>query len=131
MAVDFSDSVRLIDASMEGCDATTSDCTLRLVWESEGRPTADFTVFVQLWQEGQQIAGYDAPPLNGDYPTSLWAANEIIIDLHELDLSNLRPGNYRIITGLYNFSTNERLPAMVNGEPLPNYAVDLGSIVLE
>jgi hypothetical protein len=131
MAVDFSDSIRLIDASPTGCDSTTSDCKLRLVWESKGRPAADYTVFIQLWQAGQQIAGYDTPPLKGDYPTSMWAAGETIVDPHDLDLSNLSPGEYRIITGLYNFSTNERLPAAENGEPLPDYAVDLGSIVLE
>ena len=76
------------------------------------------------------MAGFDSPPLNNDYPTSLWAAGEVIFDPHPLDLSTLTPGEYQVIVGLYNFATGDRLPAKANDEILPNYAVNLGAITI-
>ncbi len=78
------------------------------------------------------VQGFDAPPLGGDYPTRRWAAGEVIIDPHPLDLSALPPGEYRLLTGLYNFTTGERLPAASpTGAPLPDFAVELGLLSLE
>ena len=88
-------------------------------------------MFVQLWQNGKKIIGFDAPPLQNDYPTSLWDAGDVIIDPHLLDLSTLPPGDYQVLTGLYNFTTGDRLPAGIDGKPLPDYAVNLGTITIE
>jgi hypothetical protein len=124
--VEFADNIRLLRADLTGCPAP--DCTLTLSWAAQAAPAADYTVFVQLWQNGQQVAGFDAPPLNGDYPTGLWAAGETIIDPHRLDLSGLPPGRYTVLAGLYNLADGRRLPAAVNGQPLPDFAVPAGEI---
>jgi hypothetical protein len=129
--IEFPDSIRLIDANLDGCSTIVDRCVLSLVWQGEGVPTNDYTVFVQLWQNGQQMAGFDSPPLNGDYPTGQWAAGEVIIDPHRLDISGLPSGEYQLFAGLYDFATGERLAATVSGTPLPDYAVDLGAIILE
>ena len=92
------------------------------------RPATDYTVFIQLWRDGKFVAGFDAPPLANDYPTSLWDAHEVIIDPHRLDLSKVSPGTYKVIAGLYNFTAGERLSAAIDGVALPDYAVDLGVI---
>ncbi len=113
---------------MQACTSTDQRCIVTLTWQAQARPSADYTVFIQLWHNGEQIAGFDSPPLGNDYPTSLWRAAEIISDPHQLDLSPLRPGRYRVLAGLYNFATGERLRASANDEPLPDYAVDLGLI---
>jgi hypothetical protein len=128
---EFTGNIWLAEARVHHCPAPTHACTITFTWVARGQPAADYTVFVQLWQDGQQVTGFDAPPLNGDYPTSLWTAGEVIVDPHRLSPSDLPPGEYRIQVGLYNFSTGERLPATSGGEPLPNHALDVGTIHLE
>ena len=44
---------------------------LTLYWRADVKPAQDYPVFIQLWQNGEQIAGFDGPPLDGDFPTSV------------------------------------------------------------
>ena len=132
-AAEFSDKITLGRYNIEGCQAQAGSCQVLFTWLAHGRPAADYTVFIQLWPAAAQVragaaAGFDGPPLAGDYPTSLWAAGEVIVDSHPLDLSLLPPGEYRVLAGLYNAATGDRLPAAAGDEPLPDYAVDLGLI---
>ncbi len=125
---EFADNIQLVDAVVENCASPNKECHITLTWLAQGRPAADYTVFIQLWQEGELIAGFDSPPLTNNYPTSLWEAGEVIIDPHPLDLSAVPPGSYRVFTGLYNLTTGERLSATAQDDPLPNFAVDLGTV---
>jgi hypothetical protein len=125
---EFADNISLVSAQLENCSTNKYDCRITFTWLAQTRPTADYTVFIQLWRNDQFAAGFDSPPLNNNYPTRLWDAGEVIVDVHRLNLSTLPPGKYRILTGLYNFATGQRLPATANGEPLPDYALDLGTI---
>jgi hypothetical protein len=127
---EFADNIELNDVSIENCQTQASPCRITFEWLARGRPSADYTVFIQLWQADQWVAGFDAPPLANDYPTNLWDANEVIIDPHTLDLSAVPPGSYRILAGLYNFTTSERLPVSQKGVPLPDFAIDLGQLEL-
>jgi hypothetical protein len=129
--IEFVDSIRLINTGLTGCSDREEPCILTLTWQSTGAPAANYTVFIQLWQQGLQIAGFDSPPLNGDYPTSLWAAGETIVDPHQLEISQLPPGEYQILVGLYNLTTGERVAAASNGTPLPDYAVEACTLILE
>lgn len=97
---------------------------LTLYWQADGQPAADYTVFIQVWQGDEQVAGFDGPPLGGDYPTGWWDAGEIIVDVHPLDLSQISDGN-RLLVGLYRLDSGERLPAVGPEGPLPDYAVEL------
>jgi hypothetical protein len=101
-----------------------------LNWQANGYFETDYTVFIQAWHtpEGGYAAGFDGPPVQGDYPTTLWSPGEIIVDTHPLDLAVLSPGTYRLIAGLYNPITDERLPAFGPDGPLPDYAVELGTL---
>jgi hypothetical protein len=128
----FGDNIQLADYHIEGCESITEPCQVIFIWQAQGHPATDYTVFVQLWRSGQKIIGFDSPPLASDYPTSLWAAAEVIVDPHPLDISDLAPGEYRILAGLYNFAIGERLPAnAADGSPLPGYALDLGVISIK
>jgi 4-amino-4-deoxy-L-arabinose transferase-like glycosyltransferase len=124
--------VRLGDAiSLIGYDL---DGGLTLYWQAYGQPAADYTVFIQMWDEDEQVAGFDGPPLGGDYPTSWWEAGETIVDTHPLDLGRagitlpLESGRHRFLVGLYRLDTGERLPAVGSDGPLPDYAVELLSV---
>jgi hypothetical protein len=79
------------------------------------RPTAkNYTVFLQLLNEHNEVvAGWDEEPLAGHYPTTRWSPGEVIADTFLLPLpaGGLPPGDYRLIAGLYDFETGQRLPA--------------------
>ncbi|GAB4422537.1 MAG: hypothetical protein Kow0031_00380 [Anaerolineae bacterium] len=116
-------------ATLLGHQLAPDNSSVTLVWQADAPLDADFTVFIQAWDEaGQYAAGFDGPPVGGDYPTSWWAPGEIIEDTHPLDLSQLPPGRYTLLAGLYNPATGERLPAFGPDGPLPDYAVNLGEI---
>ncbi|RME72936.1 MAG: phospholipid carrier-dependent glycosyltransferase [Chloroflexi bacterium] len=121
--INFFDKARLLSYEL-------SPDALTLNWEATGTFDTDYTVFIQLWRvdTNEYAAGFDGPPVQGDYPTSLWSPGEIIVDVHPLDLSNLPAGTYRLLVGLYNPATGERLPAFGPDGPLPDYAVELGVV---
>jgi hypothetical protein len=106
--------------------------TLTLNWRADSSLETDYTVFIQAWRipENEYAAGFDGPPVQGDYPTSLWASGEIIVDRHSLDLTRLKAGDYKLLVGLYHPGTGERLPAFGPAGPLPDYAVHAGELRL-
>ena len=93
-------------------DALTGEqLKFRLAWESEQTPGTDYTVFTQLLdQNGQLAASFDRPPLDGAYPSSTWLPGQTIIDPRYLPLTDVPPGDYDLIVGLYDPATGERLP---------------------
>ncbi|GIK36695.1 MAG: hypothetical protein BroJett011_05280 [Chloroflexota bacterium] len=82
----------------------------RLAWRTDQAPPADYTVFAQLLDlENNLAASYDRPPLDGAYPTSTWLSGQTIIDPRYIPLQNVPPGEYRLIVGLYNPASQQRL----------------------
>jgi hypothetical protein len=87
-----------------------------LYWQSLAPVDTDYTVFVHIRNaNGEMVAQKDGPPAAGAYPTSLWDSGEIIKDSLIIPLENLEPGQYSLVTGLYDARTGERLP--VEGQP--------------
>lgn len=86
--------------------------SLTLYWEATGIPSKDYTVFVHLLDAlGNQVAGADAPPLTGDFPTHMWQKGELIADEHVMEIpSELPPGAYTLSIGLYDPVSGTRLP---------------------
>ena len=123
LSANFFDKANLLRA-----DITPTQQAITLTWQVNQTFEADYTVFIQAWREGKQAAGFDGPPVQGDYPTSLWSPGEIVVDAHPLNLSALPPGEYELRVGLYNPITGERLPAFGPNGPLPDYAVNVGQI---
>jgi len=97
------------EITLLGVDAAPG--ALTFYWQAAAIPQADYTVFVHLLNAGGQLAAQaDAPPAGGAYPTSLWDAGEVIVDVHSLP-ANLPPGQYTAQVGLYRPDTGQRLPA--------------------
>jgi hypothetical protein len=106
--------------------------SVTLNWRADATFETDYTVFIQAWDvAGQHIAGFDGPPVQGNYPTSLWSPGEIIVDIHFLDPAQLPAGSYTLRVGLYNRASGERLPAFTTGDLLPDYAVTIGPIQVQ
>ena len=81
-----------------------------LAWQSDRVPGHNYTVFTQLLDANQNLAAsFDRPPLDGAYPTSTWLPNQLIIDPRILPLEGVPPGNYTLITGLYDPANGKRM----------------------
>ena len=98
-------------------------------WGRGGQVPEDYLVYVHLYDpESEAIAVQsDARPQRGTYPTSSWAAGEVVSDEVVLDLSGVAPGRYRLGLGMVEAHTRDRAPIVdAQGETLPG-----GRLVLE
>lgn len=116
--VRFGDSIELraADVSRRG-----NELSLWLHWHAIKAPGVDTKYFVHLLDTNGDVAAQE-DGIHVDYtrPSSKWQANEIISDLIELPLWNLRPGEYRLAVGLTNPDTGERLLTVdSSGHALP------------
>ena len=84
---------------------------LTLFWRADGIPEADYTVFTHLLGAGDAMLGQeDAPPWGGEAPTSTWTAGRTLCDTYALTVRDDAPaGDARLVVGLYNPATMERL----------------------
>jgi 4-amino-4-deoxy-L-arabinose transferase-like glycosyltransferase len=98
LAYTFADGITLT-----GYDIVPEKMELTLYWEASDAPSGDYTVFVHLLDAEGEIWGQgDGPPVDGDYPTSLWASGETIVDRHTISVQGARPpGTYHVVVGLY------------------------------
>ncbi|CAG0988578.1 hypothetical protein ANRL3_02612 [Anaerolineae bacterium] len=88
---------------------------LTLYWKSIKNLDRHMTIFTHLLDAtGKLVAQHDSEPDNGNAPTTSWVKGEIVPDHIEIALpTNLVPGEYSIVIGMYDARTNWR-PA-VNG----------------
>jgi 4-amino-4-deoxy-L-arabinose transferase-like glycosyltransferase len=89
-----------------------------LGWQALKSALPDYIVFVQLLNAGtgERVAGFDTQPGRGEWPTSRWAAGEVVVDDYLVAIPpDLPADNYLIIAGLYHPDTGERL-LLNNGE---------------
>ncbi len=100
-----------------------------LYWRANASVTQTYTVFVQLiGPDGAAYAQADSWPQAGRHPTGHWLPGEIVPDPYRLELpADAPPGRYRIIAGMYDLATMERLPVTdAAGNPVPDNAILLG-----
>lgn len=91
----------------------TDPAELTLYWRAEGPVGSGFTVFIHaLDGEGETLAQFDAPPLNGLYPSDAWMPGQVIPDVHSLALPRAAR---ELAIGLYDPATLTRLP-VVDGD---------------
>jgi hypothetical protein len=116
--------LQAVDIRPAAGDSPPADFEVALCWESRGAVAQDYTVFVHLYDEqGELVTTGDGPPLNGAFPTHLWRPGDLVRDTHHLPVAglDLSPGaGYRIGIGLYEPTSGVRVPAVQDGNPLPN-----------
>ncbi len=98
------------------------------VWLPLKRPSVDYHLFLQLLTaEGDLVAQHDSSPGGGYVPTSAWTPETEVSDRHGLSLpADLPPGEYRLIAGLYDPASGERLSVDRGGD-----FVEIGRIALQ
>ncbi len=96
--------------------------SLWLHWQALRAPGVDTKYFVHvLDKDGNVMVQDDGIHVKYTRPSSKWQADEMISDLIELPLWNLKPGEYRIAVGLTDTETGERWPAFDEaGNALPD-----------
>jgi hypothetical protein len=101
--VTFEDGQQRADLMNAVLESSEGQIRVNLVWRAGSSFGADYSVFIHLTPSDDPIplVQGDAPPLNGRYPTSIWAVGEIIEDTHTLDITSLPPGDYVIRVGLF------------------------------
>jgi mannosyltransferase len=107
---------------------------LTLYWRAGGPMVRSFKVFTHLVNaQGTVWAQHDALPGEGCCPTHSWADGEVIVDEHLIPLgTDLPPGTYELVVGMYDEQDASRLPAYAaNGESLPGDYVSIRTIAIE
>ncbi len=114
-----------------GLDAEAGG-VIYLYWRTDGQVPGDYTLFLHvLDSSGVQIAQADAPPLDGDWPTSAWVPGLAFADRHEITLPpGLAPGRYSLRLGFYDPASGARLTAFrADGVEWPDDAVIITNAV--
>jgi 4-amino-4-deoxy-L-arabinose transferase-like glycosyltransferase len=85
---------------------------LTLYWRAVEPVQAEYTIFVHLLgQDGARYGQADGPALDGLQPMAHWLVGETLPDRRSLPLpSDLDPGQYRLVVGLYGRENGDRLP---------------------
>ncbi|NJN83194.1 MAG: hypothetical protein HC802_13525 [Caldilineaceae bacterium] len=99
---------------------------VQLAWQALVAPQGNYKAFVHLLDEnGQLVAQSDLLP--GGTTTSQWMTGEFVLDTHRLEVpSDLPPGRYRLVAGLYDSVDGVRLP--VSGIGFTDLCCDLASL---
>ena len=108
-----------------------SALTLALDWRALTAPGANFTQFLHFFAAADDrfVAGFDEAPFRGRFPTSDWPAGHALRDEWQVSLPpELTPGDYRLVFGLYDARTLERLPLQVAGEDVQDGLLPLGRL---
>ncbi|MGE5139904.1 MAG: hypothetical protein ACM3JD_10600, partial [Rudaea sp.] len=113
--------------------------TLPVVWRAERKLDANYTAFLHLERaNGGVVAQDDHAPRVGlypdpqPYPTTRWAANEMVRDTFSLTLpSDLAPGTYSLRVGWYEPESDDRLSIKGADDSFELGKVEIGAAVTD
>jgi hypothetical protein len=129
----FGDFVRYVGYDIGGLELWQGrSVILHLYWEVLAQPTADYSIFVHLRDvDDNLIANWDGPVARteyGWYSTLVWDVGEFISDERIITLPDgveARGEGYRLVIGIYDLSSQQRVPLTVNGqESGTGYTID-------
>ncbi|TKJ31620.1 MAG: hypothetical protein CEE40_00960 [Chloroflexi bacterium B3_Chlor] len=124
LPVNFENKILLVDYELHNVHVRKGGgLQLTLTWQALTSVDEDYTVFVHILDENDQIWGQeDIQPVYGTYPTSRWREGEMVLDSHTVWTDKSAPlGLYQIEVGLYLLRTMERLQVLSpSGTPTDN-----------
>lgn len=88
-----------------------SPLAVTLYWKAQAPVPMNFQVYVHLIGPDDKLYAQSDKLNPADFPTSRWPTTRYVRDEHELvfQASSLPPGEYRVVAGLWNAGTGERL----------------------
>lgn len=83
-----------------------------LHWQARTETASNYSVFVHLVDGAERpVAQRDGAPGGGELPTAGWIAGEFLRDQYALAIpTSVIPGQYRLVAGLYDPRSGQRLP---------------------
>jgi hypothetical protein len=131
LSVDFGGDLALL-----GYDIEQSDTALHLTlhWQAQRRMDVLYKFFVHMRhvESDVLVAQADIVSRNWTYPTIWWEAGEVVSDEIVLPLDGVASGEYRLVVGVYDSVTGERLPVGdVEGLVVSSDALILQEVVRE
>jgi hypothetical protein len=101
-------------------------------WQTEGAVQRDLTQFIHLiGQDGDAFFSFDQSPFGGTFPTYDWPKGISMRDAVKISLPpDMPPGTYDVYTGMYEWPSLERVGVVSDGQPVPDNAVFLGTIIV-
>lgn len=109
----FGQKIALVGQEWAPGAGSDNQLYLSLYWQALDRMDRDYTVFVHVQDEQGRVIAQDDQRLttNNGVATSAWNKGFGARTLHQLALpSNIRPEQLRILVGLYDLQSMERLP---------------------
>lgn len=109
----YGDELQLLGLQVEPPTAQPGETvTTTLYWQALKKPSRAYSVVLSLLgRDGQVLAHRDTYPGQGNYPTDLWEAGQIVADEYQLQLipEAIVPNQMQIFLGLRQFETNVTL----------------------
>jgi len=128
LAYTLGEGIELAGAQLD-CDL--EGVALVLYWRANRSVETSYTVFVHLvGPDGEIYTQADSLPQAGRHPTPHWLPGEIVADPYRLVRPADAPsGRYRLVTGMYEGATGDRLPVRDGaGRLLPDDVILLGEL---
>ena len=119
---------------LEGTARAGRELELVLVWHALERQNRDWTAFIHLVDQRDQILAQDNRlPQDGAFPMTQWVGGDWVEDRHPLRLpANLAPGVYTLRVGLFDQpGTQERTGVYDESDTLVGDYLDIGSITVK
>ena len=110
----FDNTITLVNYGLNQDHFTVGDTAIvTLSWQARVVPQSSYAVSIHLQDANDSlVAKSDGLPVNATRPTTSWKTDEVIEDSHEIHLpATLAQGSYKLIVGLYDPSTGDRLNA--------------------
>ncbi len=134
LEVHLGDRRRFLGHDLRSTEVAPGDrVPLVLYWQAVEASEDDLSIFLHLMgPSGELIWQDDGAAAHGTRPTWSWEIGEVVVDPHTLMLPrDLPEGDYRLVTGLYNWQTGERLPATTpGGEGLADDQIAVATLVV-
>jgi hypothetical protein len=118
--------IALIEARLPMQVTAGAILPVQLVWRAEALLDRNYKVFVHaVAADGFLIAQHDAQPLNDLRPMTSWQVGEAVRDNHGLALPADYRGPLRVVVGLYDPDTGQRLRTRAGEEALTLATVEV------
>lgn len=138
LEADFGGQMRLIGYDLAPSTAKAGGTlTVTLYWQALTATRTDFNAFIHLYRPGDETAGkppaaqQDSAPCGGQYFTSTWNKDEIVVDTHQLTIpADFGTGQAVVAVGLYGWPSLERLEAAAAINLLPDNRLKLAEVAV-
>jgi len=116
----FENTAALVGSQIFLPPEPTHNLTIWLYWQPLRQTDSSLKFFVHLVGNPNPSTGNtlwtqdDQEPQDGRSNTTIWAIGEVIRDVYSLPLEGVPPGQYQLVVGMYDPTTNVRLP--INGQ---------------